>query len=172
MNPSGASTPRRRWLDWSGHRWLGLIARLYLGGLFIWASLHKIQHPEAFAIDVATYQLLPLSVLNLFSLTVPWLELVVGILLVIGLRVRVGGLLASLLMVSFMVALGWALAKGLDLSCGCFASQSVREQDPISWRTLVRDSAWLALGLYVTAFDRRPIGIEQFFYRKPSIDPP
>jgi putative oxidoreductase len=158
---SGDPLPKPKRADCSGHRWLGLLVRLYLGSLFIIACLHKIQHPETFAIDVATYQLLPEVSVNLFSLAVPWIELAVGVMLVIGWRVRAAALVVSCLMVGFMLALGWALAKGLDMSCGCFASQSAKEQDPISWRTLLRDSAWLLLGLYITWFDRRPLGLDQ-----------
>jgi len=155
-------------IDWSGHRWACLGARLYLGGLFVVASLHKIQHPEAFAIDVATYQFLPQVTVNLFSLAVPWVELVVGLMLILGVRVRAAGLVVSGLMLAFMLALGWALVLGLDMSCGCFASQSAKEQDPISWRTLVRDSTWLLLGLYVTWFDRNPFGLSLWSARKPK----
>jgi putative oxidoreductase len=156
-------------LEWSGHRWLGLLARLYLGAVFLVACIHKILHPESFAIDVATYQFLPQSTVNLFSLSVAWVELAVGLMLVLGLRVRAAALLVSCLMVCFMIALGWALGKGLDMSCGCFASQSAKEQDPISWRTLLRDTGWLILAVYVTWFDRRPIGLEQLAFRKPRV---
>lgn len=154
------------WIEWKGHRWVGLVARLYLGGLFLLACVHKIREPEAFAIDVATYQFLPQIFVNPFSISVPWIELAVGLMLIVGLRVRAAGLIVACLMLSFMLALGWALAQGLDLSCGCFASQSAKEQDPISWRTLLRDTAWLVLALYVTWFDRQPIGLEQWLSRK------
>jgi uncharacterized membrane protein YphA (DoxX/SURF4 family) len=161
-----------RWLAWPGHRSIGLLARLYLGGLFLLACLHKIAQPEAFAIDVATYQFLPQITVNPFSLAVPWIELAVGLMLILGIRVRAAGLVVSGLMVSFMFALGWALVQGLDMSCGCFASQSAKEQDPISWRTLLRDSAWLLLALYITWFDRNPLGLEHWLSRKPKTNGP
>jgi putative oxidoreductase len=154
------------WRRWSGHRWVCWPARLYLGGLFLVACAHKIRHPTSFAIDVATYQLLPLGTVNLFALTVPWTELVVGAMLVLGVRVRAAALVVSGLMVSFMLALGWALWLHLDMSCGCFASQAAAESDPISWHTLVRDAVWLLLGLYVTGFDLRPVGVESLLTRK------
>ena len=146
--------------------WLALAARLYLGGLFVFACLHKIAHPDAFAVDVATYQLLPLWSVNAFALTVPWIELWVGLLLVLGLRVRAAALVTSVLLVSFMVALSYALAKGLDLSCGCFASQGAAKHDPISYLTLLRDSAWLLLGLFILFFDTRPLGVERFLPKR------
>jgi uncharacterized membrane protein YphA (DoxX/SURF4 family) len=144
---------------------LALLSRLYLGGLFVYASLHKIAHPGAFAIDVATYQLLPLWSVNGFALTVPWIELLVGLCLVLGLRVRAAALVTSLLLVSFMVALGYALSRGLNLSCGCFASEGAKH-DPISKLTLLRDAGWLLLGLFILGFDRRPWGLERILPKR------
>lgn len=142
-----------------------LLSRLYLGGLFLYACVHKILHPDAFAMDVATYQLLPLWSVNGFALTVPFIELVVGLLLVLGVRVRAAALVTSLLLVSFMVALGFALNKGLNLSCGCFASEGAKH-DPISILTLLRDTGWLVLGLFILFFDDRPLGLERVFIKR------
>jgi uncharacterized membrane protein YphA (DoxX/SURF4 family) len=153
-------------LDWRGHAWLGLPARLYVGAVFLMACVHKIHHPGTFALDVATYQFLPLSTINLFALVVPWIELVVGALLVLGIRVQAAALIVSALMVSFMIALGWALHLNLDMSCGCFASQAASEEDAISAQTLLRDSVWLLLGLYILIFDRRPIGLERLIFKR------
>jgi putative oxidoreductase len=144
---------------------LALLSRLYLGGLFLYACVHKILHPDAFAMDVATYQLLPLWSVNGFALTVPFIELVVGLLLVLGVRVRAAALVTSLLLVSFMVALGFALNKGLNLSCGCFASEGAKH-DPISGFTLLRDTGWLVLGLFILFFDDRPLGLERVFIKR------
>ena len=85
---------------------LALVVRLYLGWVFVAASLHKIAHPEAFALDVATYQFLPIGAVNVFAIIVPWIEIVVGAFLIVGLRVRASALVVSGLMVSFMIALG------------------------------------------------------------------
>jgi len=153
-------------LDWPGHRILALGARLYLGGLFVWASLHKIASPSTFALDVATYQFLPLIAVNLFALLVPWLEALAGALLLVGIRVRAAALVVASLMLAFMVALAWALHLGLDMSCGCFASESATTEHPISWLTLLRDTGWLALAIYVMIFDVRPLGLVSLIQRK------
>ena len=155
-----------RLLDWRGHAWLALFARLYVGVVFLMACYHKILDPGVFALDVATYQFLPLSTVNLFALTVPWIEFAVGALLVLGVRVQASALIVSGLMVSFIVALAWALHLNLDMSCGCFASQAAADDDPISWHTLLRDSVWLVQGLYITVFDRHPIGLERLLPKR------
>ncbi len=146
--------------DWKGHAWLGLATRLYLAWVFLAACGFKIMAPASFALDVATYDILPLSLVNAMALILPWVELFAGLMLVAGLRVRAASLLIAGMMVVFMVALGMALAKGLDMSCGCFASSGA-EEDPISYLTMLRDAGWLALALYVLFFDRRPLGVER-----------
>ena len=151
-----------RLLGWPGHAFIALPARLYLGFVFLYACLHKIADPGAFALDVATYQLLPLPLVNITALVLPWSELVAGLMIVAGFRTRAAALLISGMMVVFMVALGWALHQDLTLSCGCFASSST--QDPISGQTMLRDAAWLALAVYVLVFDRRPLGVDRLLH--------
>jgi uncharacterized membrane protein YphA (DoxX/SURF4 family) len=152
---------------WPSHAWIALPVRLYLGGVFLFACWHKIHAPAVFAVDVATYQLLPLSIVNLFSLVIPWIELISGLCFVTGVRVRAAALLMVAMMISFILALFWALHLGLDMSCGCFASQSAKN-DPISALTVLRDLAWLALATYVMAVDKRPLGLPSLlsFWRK------
>jgi uncharacterized membrane protein YphA (DoxX/SURF4 family) len=166
---ASAPTGARALLAWRGHTWIAAPARLYLGFVFVYASFHKIAHPATFALDVATYQLLPLELVNLAALILPWVELLAGVMIIVGFRTRAAALLIAGMMVVFMVALGWALHLGLDMSCGCFASSS--DEDPISWRTLLRDGGWLALALYVLICDRRPLGVDRWLPLADDRDP-
>jgi putative oxidoreductase len=151
-------------LNWRGHTWLALATRLYLAYVFLFACWFKIVDPAAFALSVATYQFLPLWLINITALVMPWAELLAGAMMVLGFRVRAAALLICGMMVVFMIALAWALNQGLDMSCGCFASSS--DADPISGLTMLRDAAWLALGMYVLVFDRNPIGIDRLIARR------
>jgi uncharacterized membrane protein YphA (DoxX/SURF4 family) len=139
--------------------WLSVPARWYLGGLFVSACLHKIAQPGSFALDVATYDILPLWMVNLTAITLPWVELAAGIMLLLGARVRPAAVLVTGMMAVFIGALMVALARGLDMSCGCFASQGAAE-DPISWLTVVRDSVWLGLSGFVLVFDQGLAGVD------------
>lgn len=150
----------RKFLEWKGHGWMALPLRLYIGYIFLYACWHKILDPATFAIDVATYQILPLWLVNLMAVILPWIELASGALIVIGWRARAAALLMAGMMAMFLAAIIIALIKGLEMSCGCFASQSMQE-DPISTMTVLRDLGWLAIPLYVLIFDRRPIGVDR-----------
>lgn len=147
-------------LQWRGHAWLALAARVYLALVFLLACQHKILHPGAFAVDIATYQILPLGLINLMAIILPWIELVAALMLLVGWRTRAAALLIGGMMAMFLVAISIALSRGQDMSCGCFASQGAAE-DPISWWTIVRDGGWLLLALYVLLFDRAPLGLDR-----------
>jgi putative oxidoreductase len=151
----------KKLLQWRYHPYFALPIRVYLAGVFLMACYHKLLEPGSFAIDIATYQILPLSLVNLMAIILPWIELAAGTMLLLGYRTRAAALLISGMILMFTVAISIAVAKGLDMSCGCFASQGATE-DPISWRTILRDSGWLALSLYVFVFDQRPLGLDRW----------
>jgi len=132
--------------NWLTHPITGLVARVVLGCVFIYASLDKIRHPELFAEALYNYQLSPEVAVNLVALWLPWLELLSGGLLVLGVWVRGSSLILSGLMIVFLAALGVNLARGLDIHCGCFTTQG---SDPMTIITLFRDSLFLILALFL-----------------------
>lgn len=145
--------------------WLAVPARWYLGVLFVVAAWHKIAVPHSFAVDVATYDILPLALVNLTAITLPWIEVVAGLMLVAGVRTRAAALLVTGMMLVFIGALVIALARGLDMSCGCFASQGA-EEDPISWLTVLRDLGWLALSILLLLGGRGLAGVDRWLEKR------
>jgi putative oxidoreductase len=160
-----------RFANWPGHAFLALPVRLYLAAVFGVACFHKILDPAAFALDVATYQMLPVELVHPFALVLPWVEAATAGMLALGLRTRTAAFLCAGMMAMFLVALAAALYRGLDMSCGCFASAGAQE-DPISGATLLRDAAWFALAAYVFFFDRRPLGLDRLFPRPAAAPAP
>jgi putative oxidoreductase len=142
---------------------VGVPVRIYLGGVFVFASLYKIQEPYEFALSVATYQILPLGVVNLFALIVPWIELVTGVLLIVGAWTKENSLVILGLMAMFLTALLIALSRGYQMSCGCFASQEAAED--IGFHTIFRDLIWAALAAYSLVFDDGRFGADRFLRR-------
>ena len=102
---------------WAG---IGLLCRLAVGGIFVYASLDKLADPSGFAQAIYHYRMVPLPLLHPFALLLPMLELLLGAALILGVARRGAALLAALLSVVFMVAIATALSRGLDISCGCF----------------------------------------------------
>lgn len=144
-------------------RWLIALAlplRVYLGMLFILASLNDIAAPHDFAVIIATYDILPLSWINALALLLPWVELVFGLTLIVGFWTRAAALAVIGMMIMFIVALALALAKDLQVSCGCFAAQDAVEK--ITAATLVRDLLWLAAASFVLIVDDGRFGLDRF----------
>lgn len=100
--------------------WIGLLCRLVVGGIFVFASLEKLADPAGFAQAIYHYRMVPLPLLHPFALLLPMTELVLGGALILGVARRGAALLALGLSVVFLVAIATALARGLDISCGCF----------------------------------------------------
>jgi uncharacterized membrane protein YphA (DoxX/SURF4 family) len=129
-----------------------------LGAVFIYASWDKIAQPGEFARIVYRYQLVgPSQALgylpaNLLAVTLPWLELVTGALLLVGLWRREAAAVAGLMLVSFIVAVSWALASGIDIAnCGCFTVGGGAEGRALGWKLLAGDLALLAVAAWLVA---------------------
>jgi putative oxidoreductase len=103
----------------SGRR-SGLIIRLVLGGLFVFAATAKIYDPATFAIELERYQLLPWKICVAAADYLPWVELLAGLCLLLKSFERGALLLITLLLSVFTLALASALVRGLNIDCGCF----------------------------------------------------
>jgi uncharacterized membrane protein YphA (DoxX/SURF4 family) len=126
-----------------------LIARLILGGIFVYASFDKILHPHEFAEVVYNYQILPDALVNLTAILLPWLELCAGVFLILGLFLRGALFTCNVLLAVFLVALAFNLARGLDIDCGCFSSSAGPSAGGSMILYLLRDAFLLAMGLFI-----------------------
>jgi len=127
-------------------RVVALVLRIALGAIFIYSAWSKLKDSWAlFAMAVDSYQLLPLWAVEWVARTLPWLELLIGVLLIAGRWMRVSTVATSLLLLVFFGLMIRAYAKGMEINCGCFGPGEV-----ISWRTLLRDGALLAGSLTLT----------------------
>ena len=102
------------------HPRVQLLLRLLLGAFFVFASLDKIASPAAFAKIVYQWQVIGPVPSNLVAVTLPWIELVAGLLLIAGVWKRESALVIALMLVVFIVAAGSVMARGIDVeNCGC-----------------------------------------------------
>jgi putative oxidoreductase len=126
-----------------------LALRLLLGVVFIYASIDKIAKPEGFAQAIYNYRMMPHVAINLMAIVMPWLELICGILIVIGIFVRGSALLIGFMLLVFVIAISFALVRGLDISCGCFR---VEGGHALAADLLVRDVLMLVAAAIVAVF--------------------
>ncbi len=104
-----------------------LLCRLIVGGIFIYASLDKLQHPQAFAQAISHYRLVPFNLLHPFAMLLPVLEFLAGLALILGIKQRGAVLITAVLNLVFILAIASALSRGLDISCGCFNTDGGHE---------------------------------------------
>ncbi len=125
--------------------YLTMLSRLLIGGMYIAASFYKIIEPATFAKSIWQYHLVPGSLINLMALVLPWLELVIGVALIVGLTYRGAIWWANLLLVVFIVALASTIMRGIDIDCGCFkAGQSATAP---AWNSLWFDLVAMVFAL-------------------------
>ena len=98
---------------------LFILFRLLVGFIFIYAALEKISNPADFAGAIDNYRLLPVSLINLPAIVLPWLELFAGIFLILGFYLRGSSLILFGLLCLFTAAISISLIRGIDISCGC-----------------------------------------------------
>ncbi len=124
-----------------------LIARLVIAGFFIFFGISKIAEPASFANEIGNYNLMPEFVIQLMALVLPWLEIVVGYLILFGIKLRENAILATLLLVSFTLAVAIAFASGLDISCGCSSSGGGQK---VGWLKIFENTGLIILTLILS----------------------
>lgn len=129
------------------HPLTGAVCRLLLGGIFIYTAVPKLLDPGGFARFVNGYRVLHPDLVNLAGITIPWVELIAGALLVLGFVPQSAALVLGVLLVGFMGAGFAALARGLKISCGCFFP--FMGSDHLGWDLFPRDLALLLLAAQV-----------------------
>jgi uncharacterized membrane protein YphA (DoxX/SURF4 family) len=107
------------------NRWMMLILRLSLGVVLIAASISKIQDIAQFLDTIGSFGILPDSLTYIYGYVALWLELFIGCALILGIFVRFSAALSLPLIISFMVASGYAIANATGGSCGCFGTYLV-----------------------------------------------
>ncbi|HYO20185.1 MAG TPA: MauE/DoxX family redox-associated membrane protein [Dermatophilaceae bacterium] len=140
---------------------VGLLARLILGGVLIWAGAAKVARPALSALAVRAYKILPYDVAGYVGYALPVLEILVGLLLVLGLFTRLSAALGGLLMLAFIIGISWAWAHGYSIDCGCFGGGGTiapsQTQYPLE---ILRDVGIAACAAWLVVRPRTPFSLD------------
>jgi uncharacterized membrane protein YphA (DoxX/SURF4 family) len=137
--------------------WAVTLARLVLGGVWIAAGATKVTDLDASVRAVRAYRLLPETAAQVVGAGLPLVEILLGILLIVGVGVRASAVVSAVLMAAFVAGIVSAWARGLRIDCGCFGSggELAAGESPTYGVELLRDGGLLLLSLLVAA---RPPG--------------
>jgi uncharacterized membrane protein YphA (DoxX/SURF4 family) len=136
-----------------------LVLRVALGLVFLVAGALKIGHADVFASEIAGFELLPQLAIAPLALLLPFLEVLLGGYLIVGLFTRASASAAALVLAVFTAAVASAVVRGLHANCGCFGPA---DQTTTSWPEVARDLSLVLVALFIAwrapgavALDRR-----------------
>ena len=130
--------------------YLHLAIRLLIGGLFLYAGLPKILDTMGFASSIYNYKLFPAPIIGLTAAFIPWVEVLAGLALILGIKVRGASLLISLLVIVFIILAVISAIRGLDIDCGCFSGVERKA----NWLAIFEDIALLGCAFIIFYFDQ------------------
>ncbi|MGN0065777.1 MAG: DoxX family protein [Nocardioides sp.] len=149
--------------------WIGLVARLVTGGVWLVAGALKLPDPESSVRAVRAYELLPEAVVPAVGYGLPVVEVIVGLCLLLGLWTRPMAVVSSLLFVAFIIGISAAWARGLQIDCGCFGGGGY-DADATSkypWE-IARDVGLLALSLWLVVRPRSRFALDSRLFPHPT----
>ncbi len=142
--------------------WLTVRVQFVLAAFFVVAGLAKIADPPGFAHEIHNYGLVPGAFVNAMALVLPWLEVITGVALFLGIARRSAARILGILLIVFIVALSINLFRGKPVDCGCFGLSTVQKTDADRLRemklVILRDVGLLLLAaqiLYATQREER-----------------
>ena len=141
------------------HPWLTVRVQIALGAIFVAAALPKIADPPSFAHMVYNYRVLPGALINMTALVMPWLELLCGLALILGVWTRPARTIVAAMLVTFIVAIAFNLARNNAIDCGCFdvsaAGKTHQERLADMRWVIIRDVGMLMMVTQLWLADRR-----------------
>jgi len=155
--------------------WIGLVARLVTGGVWIVAGALKLPYPADSVRAVRAYDLLPEAVVPAVGHLLPVVEVVIGLCLVLGVLVRSSAAVSALLFVAFIIGISSAWARGLSIDCGCFGGGGEIPDAAAKYPgEIARDVGLLALSAWLVVRPRSRLALDTVLFRSspdPDTDP-
>ena len=142
--------------------WLTLLARLTLGAVLLVAGALKVPNLPKSAMAVRAYEMLPIPIANFLGYTLPWIEIGLGLLLIVGVTVKISAALGGLTMLAFIIAIAQAWARGLSIDCGCFGGGGTIDPEDTKYLSeIIRDIGLMGLGIFLYLYPKGRFAIEK-----------
>lgn len=144
------------------NEWFGLLARLVLGSVLFAAGWLKAFKFDESQMAIRAYEVLPISIANVLGVILPWLEIGIAILLILGVALRPASLASGALMLLFIAAITQAGLRGLSIDCGCFGGGGAVEPGKTKYlQEIARDFGLFLLALYLYRYPATRFALEK-----------
>lgn len=153
--------------------WAGLVARLVLGAVWLYAGAAKLLDPAQSVAAVRAYELLPGSLVQPVGQLLPVIEVVVGAMLVAGLLTRGAAVVSAILFALFIIGIASVWARGMTIDCGCFGGGGYDPDaaDKYPWE-IARDTALLLLSLFLAWLPSTRLSLDARLFARPVPEGP
>ena len=136
-------------MQWLAHPWLTVRVQIALGVIFVVAALPKIVDPPSFAHMIYNYKLIPWALVKPMALVMPWIELLCGLALILGIWKETARTIIAALLLTFIIAISINLLRGNAIDCGCFdvsaANKTTEERFADMRLVILRDIGMLVM---------------------------
>jgi uncharacterized membrane protein YphA (DoxX/SURF4 family) len=106
--------------------------------------------------------MLPVELANFLGYALPWIEIGIGLLLIVGASVKICGLLGAFTMLAFIIAIAQAWARGLSIDCGCFGGGGTIDPEETKYLSeIIRDIGLLAMGVFLYYFPKGKLSLDR-----------
>ncbi|WP_308259116.1 MauE/DoxX family redox-associated membrane protein [Pseudonocardia sp. H11422] len=163
LHPTSPLRPSWDWVPWAS-----TLARLVLGVVWIVAGALKVGDLDASVRAVRAYRLLPEIAAQMIGAGLPLAEITLGVLLLVGLGVRIVAIVSAVLMAAFVVGIASAWIRGLQIDCGCFGSggELAAGESPAYGVELARDGALLLITVLLARWPRSRFALDGVLLRE------
>ncbi|MBI5324425.1 MAG: DoxX family membrane protein [Ignavibacteriae bacterium] len=134
------------------NEYLNLSIRILIGGLFIFTAISKLADLTTFAKEIENYNILPFYLINIFSTILPWVELLCGLFILTGIRLKANAIISVGLYSVFTIAILIAMLQGLSIHCGCHTKILA---DKVGLEKVLQNTGLLLLSFYLFFY---PVG--------------
>jgi uncharacterized membrane protein YphA (DoxX/SURF4 family) len=145
--------------------WIGVLARLIVGVVDVWAGVVKFPDPAGNVRQVRAFQILPEAVVPTVGHALPTVEILIGAMLILGLLTRTFAVLAGIFFVAFIIGIASAWARGLEINCGCFGSHGVPADPHRQYAVdIARDLGLVICAVWLSVWPRTRLALDNLLF--------
>jgi uncharacterized membrane protein YphA (DoxX/SURF4 family) len=149
---------------------VGTVARLGLAAVWFVSGAIKASDLNQTYVAVQAYDVLPAGVVSGVASAVPFIELALGLLLLLGLGTRLVAALSAVVLLAFVAAIAQAWARGLSIDCGCFGGGGQVAPGQTEYlQEIVRDVLFLALAGWLLVRPRSLLSMDGWLTGRPAV---